>query len=69
MLNEWYIEREKRYLLQLAQLTNRQLFDEFEEVNEPDDYDGEFTSSGSFRLRVCTEEFIKRLTVSGWMDQ
>lgn len=71
-----YETLEEKYLAQLNQwvrrnlqtLNNKSLFEFFEDYSVPDDYDGCFTQPASIMLKAVREEFVERLTKSGFLD-
>ena len=55
------------YLERIANMSNDELFTEYEEVSIPDDYDGDFTARGAWIKDQCYKLFVERLKQSGFL--
>ncbi len=59
----------KDYTEYILKLTNDELYDEYEEAQQPDDYDGCMTNEGQHKQKATKAEFEKRLKEIGFLTK
>ena len=58
----------ERYVKDLGQMTNDQLFVAYEDAQQPDDWGGDFTDKGVFARDQSAAELVRRLRLWGFLE-
>jgi hypothetical protein len=58
-----------KYIEKINSMTNDQLFDEYQDVSQSDDYDGIFTKRGEWKLNKVEGILVLRLIDFGFLSE